>query len=55
VTLDLPEGDYSGDWINVRTGKIERSDDVRATRGDVILKSPDFMNGIALRLKRAVR
>jgi len=55
VTLDLPEGDYSGDWINVRTGKIERSDHVRATRGDVILKSPDFMNGIALRLKRAVR
>jgi hypothetical protein len=52
VTLDLPAGHYSGAWVNVKTGSIERSVDIQATGGDTLLESPDFTNGIALRLKR---
>lgn len=55
VTLDLPEGRYLGEWMNVRTGRVERSEDVRGGRGVVVVESPAFVNGIALRVKRAER
>lgn len=52
VILNLPAGHYSGSWVNVKTGNIEHSDDVRATGKDVTLASPAFTNGIALHLKK---
>lgn len=52
VALDLPVGHYSGAWVNVRTGSVERPEDVRASAGGMLLESPPFVNGIALRLKR---
>ena len=55
VTLDLPEGRYLGEWVNVRTGRVERSEDLRGGRGVVAVESPAFVNGIALRVKRAER
>jgi hypothetical protein len=53
LTLDLPAGDYSGDWVDVRTGRIEKSEDFRHPGGDKVLQTPNFQNGIALRLKTA--
>jgi hypothetical protein len=55
VTLDLPEGRYAGEWLNVRTGKVERSEEIHAGRGVVVVESPAFVNGIALRLRRKAR
>jgi hypothetical protein len=52
VTLSLPPGQYFGDWMNVSTGKIESREMFQYTGGEKILNSPDFKNGIALRLKR---
>jgi hypothetical protein len=52
VTLDLPAGHYAGSWVNVRTGRIERPEDFRAAGKVIVLQSPEFKNGIALRLKR---
>jgi len=52
VALDLPAGHYTGAWVSVRTGNIERSEDIRSTGHEVVLESPDFRNGTALRLKR---
>jgi hypothetical protein len=53
ATLDLPAGRYSGDWVNVRTGNIERSETFEHPGGGKVLQTPEFRNGIALRLKRA--
>jgi hypothetical protein len=53
VTLDLPTGQYSGEWINVRTGRVDKSETFRHAGGDKVLQSPEFQNGIALRLKRS--
>jgi hypothetical protein len=55
VAFDLPAGHYSGAWVNVRTGITERSEDIRATGQEMILQSPEFENGIALRLKKVAR
>lgn len=55
VTLDLPSGHYTGAWINVRTGSIERQEDLQSAGKELALQSPEFKNGIALRLKRVPR
>jgi hypothetical protein len=54
VRLDLPAGEYTGDWVNTTTGKVERPERFRhPAGGEKILRTPGFQNGIALRLKRA--
>jgi hypothetical protein len=55
VALDLPAGQYSGDWIDTKTGAIERSEHFQHSGGTKILRAPEFENGIALRLERAAR
>jgi hypothetical protein len=54
LTLELPPGDYSSEWVNVQTGKIELWEKFSHKGGDKILISPGFQNGMALRLKRAI-
>jgi hypothetical protein len=55
VALELPAGEYSGDWINTNTGAIERSERFQHSGGTKILRTPGFENGIALRLERVAR
>lgn len=55
VTLDLPAGHYSGEWVNVKTGRVERAEDFQTAGEEIVLQSPEFKNGIALRLKKATR
>jgi hypothetical protein len=51
ITLDLPAGRYSSAWINTRNGNVEKSDNFQHRGGEKVLRTPDFRNGIALRLK----
>ena len=55
VTLDLPSGHYTGTWVNVRTGGIENSEDLQSAGKEIVLQSPEFKNGIALRVKKVPR
>ncbi len=52
VTLELPAGDFSGDWVNVKNGSVERKESFQHHGGEKMLQSPAFQNGIALRLRR---
>ncbi len=54
VTLELPPGEYSGAWVNTKTGS-EQPEHFRHAGADRALRTPDFRNGFALRLKRAGR
>ena len=54
ITLLLPAGDYSGEWIQTKTGAIERLKGFQHRGGEKKLHAPSFQNGIALRLERAV-
>jgi hypothetical protein len=54
LALELPPGDYSSEWVNVVTGKIEQWEKFTHKGGEKVLRSPEFQNGIALRLKRTV-
>lgn len=53
VMFDLPPGDYSGQWLDTKTGRVERPETFRHTGGEKVLRTPKFTDGIALRLKRA--
>ncbi|HKV26275.1 MAG TPA: hypothetical protein VJN93_16890 [Candidatus Acidoferrum sp.] len=53
LTLDLPAGDYSCEWLNPSTGSVVQLENFRHKGGQKRLTSPAFQNGIALRLKRA--
>jgi len=55
VTLDLPAGEYAGDWMDVETGAVKRHEFFRHAGADKVLESPEFKGGIALRLHRGDR
>jgi hypothetical protein len=50
LTLNLPKGQYSAEWVNVATGEIQRSESIHHGGGTTVLTSPRFVEGIALRL-----
>jgi hypothetical protein len=52
VTLNLPPGEYSGEWLNTKTGKRESISNFSHAGGEKVFESPDFQNGIALQLRR---
>jgi cellulase (glycosyl hydrolase family 5) len=52
LRIKIPKGKYRAEWINTITGKIDHSVSINHTGGDVLLKSPDFTNDIALRIKQ---
>ena len=55
VTLHLPAGRYSVAWVNVETGATHQPGIIRSSGSDLVLKSPPFANGIALRLTKLAR
>lgn len=52
LSLNLPSGDYSAEWINPETGAVERQETIHSAGGASELRSPDFAEGIALRIHR---
>ena len=54
ITLALPAGEYSAEWINTETGAIEKSESFHQGGGEKVLHTPAFRNGIALRLEKHV-
>ena len=53
VVLRLPAGTYSVEWVNTTTGESMPLEKFAHGGGEKTLRSPDFQNGIALRLMRA--
>lgn len=52
LTLELSPGNYSLEWLNVVTGKIEQLEQFTHKGGAKSVQSPAFQNGIALRLTK---
>jgi hypothetical protein len=50
LTLDLPKGRYSAEWINPADGSVLRSEHFGHSGGARNLASPKFTDGVALRL-----
>jgi hypothetical protein len=51
LTLALPEGEYRVEWVDVFTGKKDKSERVKSS-GEVTVTSPDYKGEVALRIRR---
>lgn len=51
LSLSLPAGSYSTEWLNPRTGVTEKRESVTVRGGPAKFTSPPFMEDIALRIK----
>jgi len=52
VTLDLPAGAYSCEWLDPETGNIAGREKLRSSGGPTLLPSPEFRDGMAVRIRR---
>jgi len=50
ITLELPDGEYTTEWINLLTGIIDRSQNLLAKNGTATLICPEFKEDIALKI-----
>jgi len=51
LALDLPAGNYKADWVNIWTGAVEKSEPLVHSGGPRTLASPEYKEGIALRIR----
>lgn len=54
LALQIPDGKYTVEWINILTGNIVRSESISATNRSAAIVCPDFQEDIALKIKREV-
>jgi hypothetical protein len=53
LALELPAGRYRAEWIDTRSGAVERTHDLDHNGGRVVLNSPSYAEDIALRVVAA--
>lgn len=51
VTLNLPAGEYTAEWVNTKTGAVDKTVAIEHAGGERTLASPRFDNDVALRIK----
>ncbi len=55
LVLGLARGAYNTEWVNTKTGKVEKKESFRHAGGNKTLHSPKYTDDIALRIKRMSR
>jgi hypothetical protein len=50
LTLDLPSGKYTAEWVNTKTGRIDKREPLDHPGGPRKLASPKFSDDVALRV-----
>jgi hypothetical protein len=51
LVVELSKGAYRAEWVNTKTGKVDRQEVFRHTGGNRRLHSPKYTDDIALRIK----
>jgi hypothetical protein len=52
LVLALPAGSYRAEWLNTQTGKIDSHEEFTHGQGKKTLRSPAYVDDVALRIKR---
>jgi hypothetical protein len=53
LSLNLVPGSYKVEWINPKTGKVDKQEIIKSPAGFVTLVSPAYSEDIALRIKKS--
>lgn len=52
LVVELPAGSYKAQWLNTKTGQIDKEEDFEHTGGNRTLNSPQYVDDIALRIRK---
>jgi len=52
LLLDLPSGIYQAEWINTKSGAVDKHERLQHTGGLATLASPPYQEDIALRVRQ---
>jgi len=52
LLCNVPPGRYQAEWIDTRTGLVDKAEDVSLASGELTLASPSYSEDVALRLTR---
>ena len=52
LVLGLPDGSYNAEWVNTKTGRVDKAESLNISGGQSTLVSPTYQEDIALRIKR---
>lgn len=52
LILNIPAGRYRAEWVNTKTGRVDKTQEIRHSGGSLPLASPPYEEDIALRLVR---
>jgi hypothetical protein len=55
LALDLPAGSYRAEWINTKTGRVDKTESVAHGARPCTLTAPTYTDDIALRILRVAR
>jgi Polysaccharide lyase len=55
LVVELPKGKYAAEWVNTKTGKIDKKETFDHPGGNRTLESPKYEDDIALRILRSDR
>ncbi|MHC4807592.1 MAG: hypothetical protein ACYTBX_15220 [Planctomycetota bacterium] len=50
LVVELPNGSYKAEWVNTKTGKIDKKEMIQHAGGNCTLHSPTYVDDIALRI-----
>jgi len=53
LVLELPTGAYQAEWINTKTGKVDKQETFQHQGGNQTLSSPAYTDDVALRILRS--
>ena len=53
LAVDLPAGTYRAEWVNPKTGKMDKAEDIKHPGGKRALPAPAFREDVALSLAAA--
>ncbi|UCG59171.1 MAG: polysaccharide lyase [Phycisphaerales bacterium] len=51
LVLQLPKGRYRAEWVNTKTGKVDKKESFDHSGGNRTLRGPDYVDDIALRIR----
>lgn len=52
LIVELPKGTYRAEWVNTKTGKLDKTETFRHASGNRTLLSPKYVGDIALRIRQ---
>jgi len=52
LVVELPAGTYTAEWVNTKTGKVDKKETFQHGGGNRTLHSPKYSDDIALRIRR---